>query len=717
MKDKFIAITAVASILMTAVACSQIDLPIPVAEETTPAPVSPGKITIPEASPIRCLFPSDVESTPDGSRIYVSCYGSDNVLVIDTATNEVTGEIDLSEAGPYGLSAIDAVMTPDGQKLFLADDFTGKIGVVDITMNQVVAVVDVSEWWPTGKGNRIAVSPDGRFVYAALESNQVPVIDIAADTVVKVVNLETPVYLAAFSPDGTRAYFIAQAGGGRVYIVDTSTYRTVGRIDLGLAEELQTQGSVAVSPDGKELYLTSGFNAGGYEHPEIGVNRVFVIDIPARALVDEIEVIGGPHRMHLSADGRLAYVSTADARAVFVLDLVNRSNLGMLDWDEVYQGDWYDFKKCDLRGIAILPDDRSAYLVGWDGDVIYSLDLLEQQFTGAIDLNPMVGAAPADIILTVDGSKAYVTTTGEFVPGTNNGVLVIDTQTNSVVSGIVSDGAPRRMAISEDGSLLYVASDPVLIIDTHTDEILASVFLRAGSTVHDVVPVPTQNKLYASYGEKTIPGRIAVIDLSSYTVVNRLDVGWFPVTMVASLDGSRLYVNRVLNPNDVGELVVIDTATDQIVETIASPIDTPEEIGPIGAVTCGLAISPDGDYVYWVAGWQYINIVETATNTIIKTLELAPALPGIHVAPSAIAFTSDGSRAYIACWDAGYVVIVDTETWEFLDIIKVGFRPGGIDITPDDRFAYVTNRHSEDVYVIDLATNEVVDTILLGLPQ
>jgi YVTN family beta-propeller protein len=668
-------------------------------------------------SPYRGLFPSDVEIAPDGARVYVPCYGSDNVLVIDTASHEVVDEVDLSEAGPSGLYAIDAVITPDGKKLYLADDFTGMIGVVDTSTNQVSSSIDVREWWPTGKSNRLAISPDGRFVYAAVESNQVPVIDVATDTVVDIIAFDSTVYLGAFSPDGSRAYVVGQPHGGTVYVVDTSTRTVVDRIDLGLEQQLQTQASMAVSPDGAEIYLTSGFNEGGYEHPETGINRVFVISVTGRSLVGEIEVDGGPHRMQLSPDGRLAYVSTADAEAVYVLDLASRTNIGRFDWDGIYAEPDFRFKRYDLRGIGFLPDGRSAYLAGWDGDVVILLDLLERRVTGAIELNPLGGAAPADVAIPPDGRVAYVTTSAELVEGASAGIVVIDTGDNTATRAIPIQPDPRRMQLAPDGSTIYVASDPVLVIDAGTDEVVASIFLGAGSTVHDVVLAPDQNKLYVSHGEKATSGGISVIDLSSNTVEKEIDVGQFPVTMVVTPDGRSIYVNRVLNPHDVGGLVIIDTATDQIVATIASPIDTPEEIGPIGAMTCGLAISPDGAYVYWTAGWQYINVVEVDSNTIVRTIEVEPALPGIHVAISSIGFLSDGSRAYIVCWDAGYVVVMDTRTWEFISIIRVGFRPGAIALAPDDSFAYVTNRHSEDVSVIDLATNAVVDTIQLEPPR
>jgi len=43
--------------------------------------------------------------------------------------------------------------------------------------------------------------------------------------------------------------------------------------------------------------------------------------------------------------------------------------------------------------------------------------------------------------------------------------------------------------------------------------------------------------------------------------------------------------------------------------------------------------------------------------------------------------------------------------------VQVGFDPRGVAITPDGAFAYVSNRISNDVSVINTGTNTVVATV------
>lgn len=180
--------------------------------------------------------------------------------------------------------------------------------------------------------------------------------------------------------------------------------------------------------------------------------------------------------------------------------------------------------------------------------------------------------------------------------------------------------------------------------------------------------------------------------------------------VVVTPNGSRAYVSRQNNPHDIGGLVIIDTATDQVIGTVAPPIGT----GPNGRFDL-LALTPDGAYVYWETSWKWVNVVEVASNQVVKTIDLGTdrdvwATRGIH--PSDIRFTADGSRAYIPCGDTFYVAVLDVATGAIVDyIVDAGIEPVAIAITPDDRFAYVTNKRGENISIIDLATNKVVGSI------
>jgi YVTN family beta-propeller protein len=58
--------------------------------------------------------------------------------------------------------------------------------------------------------------------------------------------------------------------------------------------------------------------------------------------------------------------------------------------------------------------------------------------------------------------------------------------------------------------------------------------------------------------------------------------------------------------------------------------------------------------------------------------------------------------------------VLDAQNAAVLNTIKVGTRPWGIVITPDGKFLYSANGPSDDVSVVDLATDKEVARVKAG---
>ena len=83
-----------------------------------------------------------------------------------------------------------------------------------------------------------------------------------------------------------------------------------------------------------------------------------------------------------------------------------------------------------------------------------------------------VGALPYGVSVSPDGSKVYVTNTGD------QDVSIIATSTNTVIATVAVVTAPRGVSVSPDGSKLYVAnfgSSDVSVIDTSTNTVSATI--------------------------------------------------------------------------------------------------------------------------------------------------------------------------------------------------------------------------------------------------
>jgi YVTN family beta-propeller protein len=123
------------------------------------------------------------------------------------------------------------------------------------------------------------------------------------------------------------------------------------------------------------------------------------------------------------------------------------------------------------------------------------------------------------------------------------------------------------------------------------------------------------------------------------------------------------------------------------------------------------AVTPDGKYAY-VAGSvaKSISVVDLATNAV------AAEIPIEAGAPFSIAFTPDGSRAYVAVQDqtrrtGSSVVVLDTTTRAVTATIPTDKYPYSLAVSPDGRQVYVPTHDTNAVSVIDTATNTVVNKI------
>jgi len=114
-------------------------------------------------------------------------------------------------------------------------------------------------------------------------------------------------------------------------------------------------------------------------------------------------------------------------------------------------------------------------------------------------------------------------------------------------------------------------------------------------------------------------------------------------------------------------------------------------------------------FAYMAAkGADNVIPIDLSTNTRGSPISL-PA----GSAPSGVAITPDRKFAYVTNSGLNTVSVIDIETNTVVASVLVGTTPNTIAITPDGQFAYVTNRDSNDVSVIDTASNTVT---VLSIP-
>lgn len=232
--------------------------------------------------------PDGIAVLASGAAVYVANFLGDTVSVIDPSTHAVTTTIPVG-SGPVGVAA-----SPDSRRVYVANRESNTVSVIDTQSRRVLTNVQVREG-PNG----VAVRPDGGVVYVTNSFTHSPgvvsVIDTALNRVVDSIAVNHSPGRVAFTPDGELAY-VTNYRSHSVSIIDAQSHDVVTTLPVaGRAT------NVAVSPNGELVYVTT---LGG---------RINVIETGSSSLFANILVGVQPYSIGILPSGERAY--TADLRS------------------------------------------------------------------------------------------------------------------------------------------------------------------------------------------------------------------------------------------------------------------------------------------------------------------------------------------------------------------------------------------------------------------
>lgn len=269
----------------------------------------------------------------------------------------------------------------------------------------------------------------------------------------------------------------------------------------------------------------------------------------------------------------------------------------------------------------------------------------------------------------------------------------------SVKTRIETSRRPRDMRFNEARTLLFVAcgdDDVIDVIDVATLQVVDSI--PTGPSPEVFVFSPDETQIFVSNEEDSV---MEMIDVASKTVIDRVATGAEPEGVINSVDGKYVFVT-----SEVADMVhVIDRAKSAVVKNII-----------VGTRPRRFVVTPDGSEL-WVSDElsSEIHAIDIATLTIKDALSFVP--PGFRaedVTPVGMAVTKDGSKILITLGRANHVAIIDAKSREVLQYVLVGSRAWDVDLTSDEKTAYVANGLSDDITVIDMTTMTPVLSLPVG---
>lgn len=236
------------------------------------------------------------------------------------------------------------------------------------------------------------------------------------------------------------------------------------------------------------------------------------------------------------------------------------------------------------------------------------------------------------------------------------GLQVIDANTGNVLQSIPQRSAFVGLAFSPDGRTLYSSGGDADVIYRYD-------WSAGRATLHDSIPL---SETRAEHGDRYPAGlavspdgatlyvaedlsdSVAVVDLATRAVVQRLAAGRYPYDVVAAPNG-RVYVSAW-----GGSTVTVyePTSGGRLRERTAIPA---------ARHPSSLLLNADGSRLYVASGsTDHVAVIDTKGERVMsRLLDPPPAGPGEGATPDGLALSADGARLFVAEADANAVAVFD----------------------------------------------------------
>ncbi len=274
------------------------------------------------------------------------------------------------------------------------------------------------------------------------------------------------------------------------------------------------------------------------------------------------------------------------------------------------------------------------------------------------------------------------------------------------------------LAASPDGRILYVnrintfgnvpdrpnigASGELIAVSTTTNEILWRVQLD-GMPHHQSVSKDGRYVFVPYYDSWWL----AVVDTEKRAVVKKVYIGHGGHGTKLSPDGKRLYVGSMM----YHYLAIVDTEKLEMIDRI-----------PFTDGVRPYVFTKDEKLLYvQLSRMHGFVVVDFPARRQIKTVELPKVsheakIPQFypHTVNHGIALTPDEKLLFANGSVMNYVCVYSHPELKLIKTVPVGKDPNYVVFSKDGRFAYITNRQSNDLSIIDVGKLEEVKRLKLG---
>ena len=376
------------------------------------------------------LSPVAMQLSLDGRWLYIACEDSDQVLAVDTHTQQVTRRIRVGRM-PRGIT-----LSPDGKTLYVSNENDDDVTEIDAESFQIRRTLAVG-WGPVG----LTTDRSGKILYVANTlGDDISVVDLQSGRELKRLQAgHYPEYIA-LSRDGSRVYVASllarvtpadEPPVSELTVIDTSHQMVAARVNVPGVIQMRHITELPASAGG---YLLIPFMRPKNLNPLVQIQQGWYLTHGMAVIRPAANAADGPKQYQV---------------AEVLLD----------DIDHYY---------ADGFGAAVTPDGRWALVAASGANVVSVIDtgklrrlLLsppparQQELANRLDsasrfvtARLQVGRNPTDVVIAPDGRFAYIANRMD------DTVSVVDVQTMRVASTI-DLGGPKEISRERSGQRLF----------------------------------------------------------------------------------------------------------------------------------------------------------------------------------------------------------------------------------------------------------------------
>ncbi|MBL7753368.1 MAG: beta-propeller fold lactonase family protein, partial [Chitinophagaceae bacterium] len=634
-------------------------------------------------------------------RAYITNVSGASVSVINITNNTVIATI------PVGAGASGAVASPDGNTVYISNGSAGTVSVINTNTNAVTATISVgtSPFYE-------AISPDGTKLYVSNGvSNTVSVINTSTNSVIHTISGLTSPRNLVTNADGSLLY-VTNSAAATVSVINTSTYAitttlTVGTTPVGIAlNKTNTRLAVAnVNSNSVSIFslpshtllttISSGLSAPRGLSFTANDSNLFIVNTTSNLL--------STYNMHTnSITSNVSIGSSATSIGNFIYEPLLSTAILPCGGTYVWNGNTYTTTGlksftttgsygCDSTSLLQLNADTSGYAthtITATGCDLYGFN--NKIYTSSGTYYDTIHTSACDTAFTLNLTIHQSTKTRyAFVPNKNSdNVTVLDIVSNTVLQTIAVGSGPEAICFNPDGLKAYVANttdNTISVINTIT-RVVEQTISCGGIEPVDLITNALGTELFVVNKQS---GTVCVFDLKTYALLKTTPVGTNPSSIAMSKSEESYYVT--CEPNLLKRIFI----NSQIIQSFT-----------VGNAPKGVCVSNDDLTVY---------VANSGSNTVTKFnngtfgLSLAATVT-VGANPTRLVYLAN-DKVYVTCKGANQVynafAIPPTA-------INVGVQPSGITWSYENNVLMVANSGSNTLTYIRPANDSVIGTSAVG---